>query len=438
MGRLLRVVTVVLGGLVGLTLLAAVGVVAAFYWNAASSDWPRAGEITVARRPAERTARSAAEQARAARDVGAPSEEHFGHKNVILLGTAEGEVPTRPVAARQSAAGTGSLSSPTGAVLGSRLADFGDCGQLQNAFLPAFDYRPRGSVQYGLALGEFAGAVPRRFRFGLVASSDNHRARAGSGYKELGRLSMTDGTPLGGDWTDGRAASFYFTGGLAAVHASGRDLGAIFAALERREVYGTSGDRILLWFDLLRPDGSRVPMGGEAQVSGTPRFEVRAVGAFEQRPGCPDDVTARLPPDRLQRLCRGECHHPGGRRRVITRIEVVRIRPQIVPGEPIGPLIEDPWKVLPCPGTAAGCRVSFEDPELPRSGREAVYYVRALQEPTPAVNGDTIDCERDQAGSCVRARPCPGGGMAGGDVEDCLADVEERAWSSPIFVGPSS
>ena len=339
------------------------------------------------------------------------------------------------VDAARARGSTGEFLSPTGAVLHSSIGDFGECGQLRDAFLPAFNYRPKGSAQYGLALGNFDdGGVPTRFRFGLMASSDNHRARGGSGYKEFGRTRMTDGAAMGSDWRDARGSSFYYTGGLVAVHSSGRDRGAIFDALDRREVYGTSGDRILLWFDLVQPDGERVPMGTEVEVSGVPSFEVRAAGAFEQRPGCPDVVTERLTPERLQRLCLGECHHPGETRRAITRIEVVRIRPQVEAGEAVGPLIEDPWKVLDCPGDPVGCGVSFDDPGFAASGREAVYYVRAIQELSPAVNGDPLNCERDTDGVCVKGRVCPGGGEHGPPVDDCLADVEERAWSSPIFV----
>ena len=348
-----------------------------------------------------------------------------------------GECQYQVDAARLRGAQLGSRQNPTGAVLGSRIEDFGDCGQLRGAFLPAFNYRPGGSAQYGLALGGFEEEAPvQRFRLGFIGSSDNHRARAGSGYKEFGRTAMTDGTAVWGDFRDTRNLSYYYTGGLVAVHAKGRDRDSIFDALDRREVYATSGDRILLWFDLLSADGGRVPMGSEVSVDGVPRFEVRAVGSLEQLPGCPDEVLRRVGSQRLEDLCLGECHNPGTVRRRITRIEVVRIRPQQSPEEEAGQLIEDPWLVLPCGADPEGCRVVFEDPDFVRDGRETVYYVRALQEPTPAVNGDPLQCERDDSGACVKARLCPGGDQAV-PPEDCPADVEERAWSSPIFVDPA-
>jgi hypothetical protein len=168
-------------------------------------------------------------------------------------------------------------------------------------------------------------------------------------------------------------------------------------------------------------------MGSELEFTGTPRFEVRAAGSFEQKPGCPPDVAQSLGQERLERICAGECYNPGDRRRRITRIEVIRIQRQRSEDEPVADLIEDPWKTIPCPDGPELCVVEFEDPAYRELGRNLLYYVRAIQEPTPTVNGGGLRC---QGSEC---EPCYGNFRTSVD-DDCLVDTEERAWSSPIFV----
>ena len=348
-------------------------------------------------------------------------------------------------------------------VPGTRVADWQDAGQCLDCFQPSFNYRPRSSVQYIMALGrEDPQGDPLRFRFGFIGSSDNHSARPGTGYKPVARTEFTETrfgyfpeTPLGGGRDDEasaeprrpktvaeidvpfvvfeteRQASFFLNGGLAAVHSTGRDRDSLWSALERKEVYGTSGPRILLWFDLLNGPGSRaLPMGSETALNRNPIFQVRAVGSFEQKPGCPPDAAEAMGEGRLARLCQGECYHPSDQRRAITRIEVVRIRPQTSAGEDVAPLVEDPWRVLPCPGDPSGCTVAFSDDGFVPSGRDAVYYVRAIEEKSPAVDADPLGCTYDESGRCVSVEPCFGRP----DEDECLADTEHRAWSSPIFV----
>jgi len=351
-------------------------------------------------------------------------------------------------------------------VPGATIADWKDCGQCRDCFNPAFNMRPGNSVQYITALSNFDDpANPQRFHFGFIASSDNHSARPGTGYKEFARHQMTEvAGPLSEAWArrvlgapskptaesvpfdpshsdlNGfqvvdieRQASFFMTGGLVAVHSDGRDRNSIWDALKRREVYGTSGERILLWFDLLNGPGGTAPMGSEVALKDAPRFRVRAVGAFTQLPGCPAPSSAALSPARLESLCRGECYNPSDERRTITRIEVVRIRPQMHKGEPIAQLIEDPWRRFECPRDPAGCVVEFDDPDFAVSRRDVAYYVRAIQEPTPAVNAGGLRCEYDANGECVKVHPCYGDYRTPFD-DDCLSENEERAWSSPIYV----
>ena len=72
-------------------------------------------------------------------------------------------------------------------------SDWLDSNQCKDCFLPAFNYRPGGSAQYIAALRNFDDNDSiDRFRFGFIASSDNHKARPGTGYKEINRQEMTD------------------------------------------------------------------------------------------------------------------------------------------------------------------------------------------------------------------------------------------------------
>ncbi|MGH0029246.1 MAG: DUF3604 domain-containing protein [Myxococcota bacterium] len=376
----------------------------------------------------------------------------------LAEGSPARECAEREARARHHAANAG--LSPHVTVAGTSGADWRDAGQCRDCGQPAFKYRPAGSAQYIAALGHFrAGEPPRRFRLGFIASSDIHSARPGTGYKELRALSESpdrvrpEGGIAGAFFTaeprpaesrsrpyaeasrgltglqlyeTERSRSFLYTGGLVAVHAQGRDRAAVWDALQRREVYGTSGPRILLWFDWLKEGGTR-PMGSEGATREAPVFRVRAVGSRVQAPGCPDRVTRALGAERTARLCAGECHNPGDTRRRIERIEVVRIRPQQAPGEDPASLIDDPWRSVACAGQADGCVATFLDPEFPEARRDTVYYARVFEEPAPTVNGDPLQCARDAAGACLESHPCL-------DGQDCLAPYAQRAWSSPIYV----
>jgi len=381
----------------------------------------------------------------------------------------EEECEARVRSARRLALEAG--TSPSRVFPDARPEDWLDCDQCRDCFKPVFNLRPGMSAQYAVALSrpaDWKGAPPKRFRWGFIASSDNHSARPGNGYKQIGRHGITDvrgvrsptadrvlkrltvegaddpqrPQPVGFDERSfagllnrERAASFLYPGGVVAVHAAGRDRDAIWQALEARRVYGTSGPRILLWFDLLNDDGTRLPMGSalERTRGSHPRFEVRAVGAPLQAPGCPAERAAALGEARLAALCLGECDNPLPQRHLIEAIEVVRIRPQETPDEPVADLIDDPWRRFECPPDPAGCVARFEDDAF---ARDSLYYVRAVQAPTPAINGANLRTRFAPDGRPLDVDPCYAGWQTAWD-DDCLAPVGERAWSSPIYIDVS-
>ena len=355
-------------------------------------------------------------------------------------------------------------------VPGSTPEEWLDAGQARDVFLPAFNYKPRKSVQYGLALQNLEDPEnPLRYRWGFIGSTDTHSARAGHGFKQLDRNNTTDSTgvrdsfwesifastavvteaapkSLTADQIDPvsakvfasefeRTNSFLNAGGIAAVHAQGRDRDSIWDAMKRREVYGTSGHRILVWFDLLNAPQTKqsLPMGSDVDMSSNPSFSAKVIGSFKQLPGCPDYVVKTLEQKRLQKLSLGECYNPSDKRYLIGRIEVIKIRPQSFAGEEISPLIEDPWRTFECAPTEEGCNVKFQDPDFVIDGRDALYYIRAHEQAIATINGGNLRTTFDEQGKAVATDPCFGDYRTA-KKDDCQKPVSQQAWSSPIFV----
>ena len=374
---------------------------------------------------------------------------------------------SRAIQARQYYAQNGIAGHNT--AQGTPFEEWLNSGQCQDCDRPSFNYRPKGSAQYALSLTHFNDeGEKKRFQFGLIGSSDNHQARPGTGYKEYSRFGNTEvygvqnsslhpliyaqknisSEPKKGDmlklppvrrYEHERSSSFYYTGGLVAVHSQGRDRQAIWDALQRKEVYATNGERMLLWFDMIDESGdSQFPMGSKLQSDKTPSFRVTAVGAYQQKPGCPDDAITGFGPENIENICRGECYNPSDERKQIERIEIVRIEPQMFPDEPIispqgDSRIKSVWKSFECPADPQGCTITFSDDEFKNDQRDVVYYARAIQTPTPHINAGNLRCDLDDNGQCIKVNPCYGDDRTARS-DQCQANVSSKAWSSPIFV----
>jgi hypothetical protein len=378
-------------------------------------------------------------------------------------GESDRECKKRAKEARQNYANAGNAGQAT--IFKEDPAEWLNSNQCQDCFLPTFNMRPKGSAQYILALRNFdPNDTIERFKFGFIGSSDTHSARPGNGYKDMNRIDFTDvagptesvGFIFGFNEGEGiygkstpkiytkdnkpsgpievdRVMSYFYTGGLIATHSEDKSRDSIWRSIKNKEVYATSGPRILLWFDLVNSDEGILPMGSETSLKSNPRFIVKALGSLEQKPGCPDYAINALGKERLALLCKNECYNPSDIRREIDRIEIIKIIPQQNQNEKLDDLIMDPWKSFKCNGTEE-CLVTFTDSDFEIQARDALYYARAIEKESKAVNAGNLRCEVDAFGQCKEVNICYGSPIQNPREEDCLGNTQERAWSSPIFV----
>jgi hypothetical protein len=289
-------------------------------------------------------------------------------------------------------------------------------------------------VRYALVEGlieeERIGVNP--FKFGLMASTDTHNAMAG-GVEERtwsGHLGIADaGTErrLSADEDVGMGNVSNGPGGLIGVWAEENSRASIFDAIERKEVFGTSGPRIQPRFyagwdlpadlcgasDMLAlAEVGGVPMGGDLPASAAtvggeagPTFAVWA----SRDPGTPTAPGGLL--QRLQ-IIKGWVDDEG-----MIREDVI----DVAGGENQASV--DPATCAPRgAGHDSLCGV-WRDPDFDPK-RRAVYYARAVENPS---------C-RYSAWQCLEI---PEAERPSGCTSDLVQSVQqERAWTSPIWYTP--
>jgi len=292
----------------------------------------------------------------------------------------------------------------------------------------------RDALKTGLELEATLGVNP--FDFGMIGSSDTHNSAPPIEEDNYhGKLTQLDGTAEMRAARRTRSAeakaagreTTYSAAGLAAVWADANTRAAIYDALRRKETFATSGTRIGLRFFggwdfapglvqaqdfVAQAYASGVPMGSTLPAAsaepGAPRFAVLATR---------DPMGANL--DRVQIIkgwldADGKAHEKifdvawsGGRALDTASGKLPAV------GSTVDVTKATYSNTIGAPELSA----VWQDPDFEPLAR-AFYYVRVLEIPTP--RWSTYDAVK-----LGTAAPEP-------------AQIQERAWSSPIWYAPAA
>jgi hypothetical protein len=289
----------------------------------------------------------------------------------------------------------------------------------------------RNILKEGLVEEARLGVNP--FRFGLIGSTDTHLGTPGlvaesASYPGHGGA----GAPTGEELPAGLPDALDFNpGGLAVLWAEENSREALFAAMRRREAYGTSGPRLRVRFfggwdyaeelcqggELARAGyAGGVPMGGvlpPRPPDGAPVFAVSAL----RDPGAGEESGTQL--QRIQ-IVKGWTEAGELRERVFD-----------VAGDPDNGADVD---LTSCETRGAGfdalCTV-WRDPHFDPAER-AFYYARVLENPS---------CRWSWKLCTARGVRCDAPETIGEGLEPCCSEahlrtLQERAWASPIWYRP--
>ncbi len=242
----------------------------------------------------------------------------------------------------------------------------------------------RSALKLGLDQKAKLGINP--FKFGMIGSTDSHTGLT-TGLEDnfWGGMGVAEPSRYRAAIFSGDNAS-----GYAAVWATENTRGSLFAAMKRKEVYASTGPRIVVRFfggwdyehdDATRPDLARVgyakgvPMGGDLTAAPTgkaPSFLIR---------GVKDPDGANL--DRLQ-VIKGWRDSTGTLREKIYNVALSDDRQENGKGkvDPVGNTVDVQNASYTNSIGDPELAVVWTDPDFDRD-QLAFYYVRVLEIPTP-------------------------------------------------------
>jgi hypothetical protein len=289
----------------------------------------------------------------------------------------------------------------------------------------------RQALVDGLALE--ARGLGNPFKFGFIGDTDTHAAAAsneefnhtgkfGIEMSPVVRLAGVPGQPPG----QVQQINEFSSGGLAGVWAESNTRESIYAAMQRKETFATSGTFIrvrlfggfgLTSADLAAADSVQrgykggVPMGGDLRGKPgvtAPTFLVTALK---------DPKSANL--DRIQ-IVKGWVDADGQSREKIYDVAWSGERKPDARGKlpPVGSTVDLKSSTYDNSIGATELKAAWTDPEFDPALR-AVYYARVLEIPTP--RWSTYDAVK----------------LNKALLEGVAPTLQERAWTSPIWYTPT-
>jgi hypothetical protein len=275
----------------------------------------------------------------------------------------------------------------------------------------------RSALESGLAYyaSHTGSAKKNPLQLGIVAATDTHNSTPGNVKESTwpGHLGVTDNTPVlrVEKYTDGCDPSSstctennnpdFNPGGITGVWAEQNTRDRIFAALQRREVFGTSGPRIKVRF---------YQYSGAQNPCSDPNFPQQVVNSG----GVPMGGT-------MGSVGAGSAKFVVYALKDNTDLAEIDIFKASVVG---GQVKEQLQKFTVSGGSAC---ITWTDTGYSASA-PALYYARVLEQPTPRWSHNDCDSLKQTNPSdwqTIAPGCLPGGGL---DV-----NIRERAWSSPIW-----
>lgn len=287
----------------------------------------------------------------------------------------------------------------------------------------------REALKEGLRLESTLGVNP--FKYGFIGSTDTHLGTPGNASEERfpghAGAGLNPRTSVPG-LTDAIEVS---PGGLAVLWAEQNTRESLFAAMRRREAYGTSGPRMQVrlfgGWDIPTDQCNSanfakagyahgVPMGGDlpAATAAAPRFAVSAL----RDPGVTGAVSERSEPLQRIQIIKGWVDGSGAKQEKIY---------EVAGDANNGASVNTDTCETSGSGFASLCTV-WQDPDF-HADQSAFYYARVVQ--NPSCRWSTYQCNAAKV-DCSLPDDVPA------EYQDCCdtsypKTVQERAWTSPIW-----